>query len=404
VKNMKSKAIIWKELLDLSRDKRTLAAMILIPFIGLPAIALLASGLTYAQTTTVYIEVLDKNSTDIARFISSQLISYADSNGLKVNVTISDSSPTNVYNILLIIPKGFYNNISSINGVGVVYLKSLVGSVQSNEIESLIESILGQIEGNIVIGRVQKLSNISGIKLNATNFLNPINIFTGYYLPSGKPATTSQVELSFSARLLEFSLFFVANPAIVFMGDSILGEKERKTLETLISTPAPKTAIIVGKMFASIVIGLITAIADSLGVIIYLSMIAQGGLRLTAGLVLVTFSVSAMLVIMTAAIITPIVLRSSSVRSAQAMSYLIMMVALAIYFSTLFVDIQRLPSFIEAILLIIPFTHAALAISNYVLGQYLDMVLNFLVMIAFTLLGVYISIKAFDSERLIIAK
>jgi ABC-2 type transport system permease protein len=167
---MKSKAIIWKELLDLSRDKRTLAAMILIPFIGLPAIALLASGLTYAQTTTVYIEVLDKNSTDIARFISSQLISYADSNGLKVNVTISDSSPTNVYNILLIIPKGFYNNISSINGVGVVYLKSLVGSVQSNEIESLIESILGQIEGNIVIGRVQKLSNISGIKLNATNF------------------------------------------------------------------------------------------------------------------------------------------------------------------------------------------------------------------------------------------
>jgi len=401
---MKSKAIIWKELLDLSRDKRTLAAMILIPFIGLPAIALLTSGLTYAQTTTVYIEVLDKNSTDIARFISSQLISYADSNGLKVNVTISDSSPTNVYNILLIIPKGFYNNISSINGVGVVYLKSLVGSVQSNEIESLIESILGQIEGNIVIGRVQKLSNISGIKLNATNFLNPINIFTGYYLPSGKPATTSQVELSFSARLLEFSLFFVANPAIVFMGDSILGEKERKTLETLISTPAPKTAIIVGKMFASIVIGLITAIADSLGVIIYLSMIAQGGLRLTAGLVLVTFSVSAMLVIMTAAIITPIVLRSSSVRSAQAMSYLIMMVALAIYFSTLFVDIQRLPSFIEAILLIIPFTHAALAISNYVLGQYLDMVLNFLVMIAFTLLGVYISIKAFDSERLIIAK
>ncbi|MFP3227770.1 MAG: ABC transporter permease subunit [Caldisphaera sp.] len=401
---MKSKAIIWKELLDLSRDKRTLAAMILIPFIGLPAIALLASGLTYAQTTTVYIEVLDKNSTDIARFISSQLISYADSNGLKVNVTISDSSPTNVYNILLIIPKGFYNNISSINGVGVVYLKSLVGSVQSNEIESLIESILGQIEGNIVIGRVQKLSNISGIKLNATNFLNPINIFTGYYLPSGKPATTSQVELSFSARLLEFSLFFVANPAIVFMGDSILGEKERKTLETLISTPAPKTAIIVGKMFASIVIGLITAIADSLGVIIYLSMIAQGGLRLTAGLVLVTFSVSAMLVIMTAAIITPIVLRSSSVRSAQAMSYLIMMIALAIYFSTLFVDIQRLPSFIEAILLIIPFTHAALAISNYVLGQYLDMVLNFLVMIAFTLLGVYISIKAFDSERLIIAK
>ncbi|MGC8572962.1 MAG: ABC transporter permease [Caldisphaera sp.] len=401
---MKSKAIIWKELLDLSRDKRTLAAMILIPFIGLPAIALLASGLTYAQTTTVYIEVLDKNSTDIARFISSQLISYAKGNGLKVNVTISNTSPTNVYNILLIIPKGFYGNISNINGVGIVYLKSLVGSIQSNEVESLIESVLGQVENNIVVNRVQKLSNISGIKVNTTNFLNPINIFTGYYLPSGKPATTSQVELSFSARLLEFSLFFVANPAIVFMGDSILGEKERKTLETLISTPAPKTTIIVGKMFASIVIGLITAIADSLGVIIYLSMIAQGGLRLTAGLILVTFSVSAMLVIMTAAIITPIVLRSSSLRSAQAMSYLVMMIALAIYFSTLFVDIQRLPRFIEAILLIIPFTHAALAISNYVLGQYLYMIINFIVMIAFTLIGVYISIKAFNSERLIVSK
>ncbi len=401
---MKSKAIIWKELLDLSRDKRTLAAMILIPFIGLPAIAFLATGLTQTQTTTVYIEVLDRNSTNIAKYISYQLIQYAKINGLRVNVSMSNQAPSSVYNLLLIIPKGFYENISSIDGVGTVYLKSLVGSLQSSEVESIIESIIGQLENNIVTNRVQKLSNISGIKINSSNFLNPINIFTGYYLPSGKPASATQVELSLSARLLEFSLFFVANPAIVFMGDSILGEKERKTLETLISTPSSKTSLIIGKMIASIIIGLITAIADSLGVIIYLSMIAQNGLKLTAGLILVTFSVSALLVVMTAAIITPIVLRSSSVRSAQAMSYLIMMIALGIYFSTLFVDIQRLPYYIEDILLVIPFTHAALAISNYVLGQYLYMAVNFLVMIGFTLLGIYVSIKTFDSERLILSK
>jgi ABC-2 type transport system permease protein len=404
VKVLRSKAIIWKELLDLSRDKKTLAAMIIIPFIGLPAIALLATGLTSTQTTTVYIEVLDKQSMNLSKFISYQIISQAENEGLKVNVTISNVSPKSIYNILLIIPDGFYSNISKIGGIGTIYLKSLIGSVQSSEVESIIYSVIGQIRNDIVIKRVEFLSNASGINVSAYNILNPISVFTGYYLPSGKAATSSQVELSFTARMLEFSLFFVANPAIVFMGDSILGEKERKTLEALLSTPAPKTALITGKMFASIVIGLITALADSAGVIIYLSLISPGSLKLTPGLIMVNLAVSALLVIMTSSIITPIVLRSSSVRSAQAVSYMVMMVALGIYFSALLVDLQRLPFYVEIVLLIIPFTHAALAISNFVLGQYLSMTINFAVMIAFILLGLYISIKSFDSEKLILSK
>ncbi|MDP8003665.1 MAG: ABC transporter permease, partial [Caldisphaera sp.] len=88
----------------------------------------------------------------------------------------------------------------------------------------------------------------------------------------------------------------------------------------------------------------------------------------------------------------------------QAVSYMVMMVALGIYFSALLVDLQRLPFYVEIVLLIIPFTHAALAISNFVLGQYLSMTINFAVMIAFILLGLYISIKSFDSEKLILSK
>ncbi|MCE4607674.1 MAG: ABC transporter permease, partial [Caldisphaeraceae archaeon] len=93
---MKSKALIWKELLDLSRDKRTLAVMIIIPFIGLPAMALVTTGLSSTQTTTVYIEVLDNKSLYIAKFISSQVTELSRQYGLRVNVTLSNGPPKSI--------------------------------------------------------------------------------------------------------------------------------------------------------------------------------------------------------------------------------------------------------------------------------------------------------------------
>jgi len=401
---VKSKALIWKELLDLSRDKRTLAVMIIIPFIGLPAMALVTTGLSSTQTTTVYIEVLDNKSLYIAKFISSQVMELSGQYGLRVNVTISNGPPKSIYNILLVIPKGFYKNITYINGIGTLYLKSLVGSVQSSEVKSIIENVIGEVKESVVVNRVKILANRSGINATPYNVLNPISISSGYYLPSGSPAPVSQVKLSYTARLLEFSLFFVANPAIILMGDSVLGEKERKTIETLLATPASKTSIIIGKLSASVAIGLVTAIADSAGVILYLSMISPGSLKLTPGLIGVNLAVSALLVIMSAAIITPAILRSSSIRSAQSVSYLLMMVALGIYFSALFIDFQRLPYYVQGILMVIPFTQAALALQNFVLGQYVLMVTNLVIMAGFILLGIFISIKSFNTERLILSK
>ncbi|MCE4607432.1 MAG: ABC transporter permease, partial [Caldisphaeraceae archaeon] len=88
---------------------------------------------------------LDNKSLYIAKFISSQVTELSRQYGLRVNVTLSNGPPKSIYNILLVIPKGFYKNITYINGIGTLYLKSLVGSVQSSEVKSIIENVIGEV-------------------------------------------------------------------------------------------------------------------------------------------------------------------------------------------------------------------------------------------------------------------
>ncbi|WP_062662618.1 hypothetical protein [Aeropyrum camini] len=49
------KTILWKELLDLSRDYKTLAYVVVLPLVALPGLALFSGGLYSAQSIDVYI-------------------------------------------------------------------------------------------------------------------------------------------------------------------------------------------------------------------------------------------------------------------------------------------------------------------------------------------------------------
>jgi len=54
------RTVIWRELIDIGRDRRALALMILIPLVGLPLMALIASGLSSAQVVTVYFSTISR--------------------------------------------------------------------------------------------------------------------------------------------------------------------------------------------------------------------------------------------------------------------------------------------------------------------------------------------------------
>jgi ABC-2 type transport system permease protein len=398
------RTVIWKELIDIGRDRRALALMILIPLVGLPLMALIASGLSSAQVVTVYFAVLDNKSYPIVSWLSSQLRQDALQQGLNLNITISSAPPSGVYDVEVIVPYGFYENLSKLDGVAVMIVRSMVGNYASQEVTSLISSIVSQLSGQIVVERVEELAKLANVSIVPSQLLNPIQLSSGYYLPSGAAATQQQVQLSFSVRLLEFSLFFVVNPAIVLVTDSFLGEKERKTLEVLLSSPIPKESLVLGKLTSAAVMGFIIALADSGGVIIYFLMLAGYGLRLTPTLLMLNLVDAAVLVFMTSALVTPIILRSPSIRAAQASSYAVMMVALGIYFSALFVNVQSLPTFLKVLLLAIPFTEASTALTSFVLGQAALTAVYIAIMLGFSAAFTIAAFKALDVEKLITSK
>jgi len=398
------RTVIWKELIDIGRDRRALALMILIPLVGLPLMALIASGLSSAQVVTVYFAILDNKSYPIVNWLSSQLRQDALQQGLNLNITISSAPPSGVYDVEVIVPYGFYENLSKLDGVAVMIVRSMVGNYASQEVTSLISSIVSQLSGQIVVERVEELAKLANVSIVPSQLLNPIQLSSGYYLPSGAAATQQQVQLSFSVRLLEFSLFFVVNPAIVLVTDSFLGEKERKTLEVLLSSPIPKESLVLGKLTSAAVMGFIIALADSGGVIIYFLMLAGYGLRLTPTLLMLNLVDAAVLVFMTSALVTPIILRSPSIRAAQASSYAVMMVALGIYFSALFVNVQSLPTFLKVLLLAIPFTEASTALTSFVLGQAALTTVYIAIMLGFSAAFTIAAFKALDVEKLITSR
>ncbi|MGC9071389.1 MAG: ABC transporter permease [Acidilobus sp.] len=397
-------AVIWKELLDMARDRRALALMILIPLVGLPAMALVAGGLSAAQIVTVHISVLDNRSYEIASWLASQVVQQSFQQGLNVNVTISRGEPKGLYDVEVIFPPGFYENLSQIDGVSTLIVKSLVGNYAAQEVISIISSKVSQLSGQVVTDRVEELAKLANVSISPSGFLSPIAIVSSFYLPSGTAATQQQVQLSFSVKLLEFSLFFVVNPAIVLVTDSFLGEKERKTLEVLLSSPVSRTDLLMGKLTSSAIMGLIIALADSGGVIIYFILLASYGLRLTPYLLALNIVDAAILVYMTSAMITPIILRSPSTRAAQASSYAVLMVALGIYFSALFVNVQSLPIPLRLFLMAIPFTEASAALTSFVLGQGLYTLMDLLIMIGFSGLFMLIALRSFDAEKLITSR
>jgi len=109
-------------------------------------------------------------------------------------------------------------------------------------------------------------------------------------------------------------------------------------------------------------------------------------------------------IVVTAALASIIASRSETVRSAQVMSFVVITVAMAIYFSALLVDLTKVPTWISIILYLLPFTHSALAVHWASLGLLSRATLHLLALAAFLAVLLYTSIKTFNSERLILLK
>ncbi len=402
--------VIWKELKDMLRDIRTLAAIAFLPLLILPLMSLTsiyAQGLQPGYValinhdrTSGSVGGVNISSEDIVREISEAL----EKNGLHVIYGVSANVDATI-----IIKEGFVKNLTSLTERARLEIIKTLRSSKADQVENIVLSLVNNLNFRLASLKVIELSNAAGLNVSVDSVLRPVEAQVSVVGVGGAPVSYEEALKVYISRFLSFSLIFVTTPSTAYITDSVIGEKERKTLEALLSTPVPRYALIIGKVVSTSLIGLLTGFTNALGLLLfaYVPSLIYGinlfylipGSVMLAHFIAIYFSVLSSL-----ALVTPAVIRSGSYRAAQASSMIIISVATIVFFISLYVDIEQLSSVFKWLLYLIPYTHASLFI-KFVALDMLREALTHLTILLLVIAGLmYVSIKLFNEERIIYGK
>lgn len=403
--------VLWKEVKDLSRDRKTILATVLLPLFALPLLGLIAVTLTSQQVPVIAIVAEDEDTLSFAEDLARTIEQVADYNGYKVVTRVTGSTAEVLrdpdVDYIIVLPAGFGENVTHFDRVAYYKVVERLGSAGASLAKSICDVALGMLEEALTSERVEQLAGLAGFRVDPSVITDPLRELAPPTPvgPAGEEVPVHMKLRAEFARFLMFALFFVVSPAVIFISDSIIGERERKTIELALVSPVSPRNLLLGKLLASTLLGFAASVADVAGVVAYFYLISGGGpIKLDAGLIAVHSAAVALTVLVTASMLIPLVSRAESTRSAQTVSSAVTMSALAVYFSTLFVDIPKLPGFVRYPLYAVPYTHSVLAVYRYVTLEPSYAVLHLAVILAMALALNWASYRFFDPERIILHK
>ncbi|ADN02626.1 ABC transporter permease [Spirochaeta thermophila] len=227
--------------------------------------------------------------------------------------------------------------------------------------------------------------------------------------------------------ILVLLLFMVSLFGAQFVATSIATEKESKTLETLLSLPVPRSYIAISKMAAAGIMALLMVVIYLAGFTYYLDSFqglqtsasaAQGSpdaLSVTLalqhlGLVLppwdellrgLSYLLSLLNVLGIALILG---LFAEDIRGVQVVVTPIMLVLLALYLLTLFLDVLSLPLLARLALYLFPFTHAFISTSLLLADDYLAVGLGLGYQTLTFVLIFLLTLRIFHTDRVLTLK
>ena len=249
-------SIFKKELTDVLRDRRTLFFMIAMPVIVMPLIFIGSLKFQEYQNKKSEEKILnialvnESGETKIRDYILNQkgvnLIEDIDADSLEAGIK-SDSLQGGLY-----IGKNFLNNIST-NQMGAVeiYYKS---SDLMSKAKKRINNALDQYKNEVVAVRLLRFDIDK-------NLLEPLQIIDKDM--STKKETIGKALGGLVPYMLVIFIFLGAMYPAIDLG---AGEKERGSLETLLSSPATKFEITVGKLMVVSLTGLVSGLISVVGI------------------------------------------------------------------------------------------------------------------------------------------
>lgn len=402
--------IIWKEIKDMLRDYRTLVVIAVMPVIMMPLMSLASVYVPGLQLVTVCVVDEDNSLTVLGgQRIGSVNLTTAIVQALENNGFLVQEGGCGGYDIRVIIGPGFTQNLTNLTVRGVVVVERIIGVQRAVDAENVIRSVIGWFSAVVSQARIEYLASVAGVKVDPAAVRDPVGTEARVVGPGGAPVQPGEDIRVWLARVMAFGLIFVTTPSIGYITDSVVGEKERRTLEALLVTPVGPKALIVGKAFAASIVGLTVSIGDVMGVLLFFGLPS-----LVKGVNILSYLTPSMLVahviavyisvLASLALILPVLVRVGSYRASQAVSLAVMSIASVIFFASLYADVTKLPQPASSALLLLPYTAAVAMLKSVVMGD-----LASSVMYALSALGVSggligLSALIFDEEKAVYSK
>lgn len=360
----------------------------------------------------IFIESLVNASTQNDSLLSGAIINstaYSDMSYADLMIKLDDSKSASAYTPLIIIPETFTVNYNLVNYSQIEMYTMPGGLIGSSMLEAAVYSILSQPPFTLVT--VHKY-----ITLDATTV-----VF------EGEEGAASGFGIGFVGMI---SIMVAVMAPAPFVSTSFAGEREKKTMESLLALPISRFNILFSKLLAGMVlVGIFTAM-NLVGLFFFSALIGSistiGGnqgaeayssvFNLEPSLELIFLSSTMMLLSAFVAIGIGISIASltKDVRSAESMYNMVLMIpSLAVGMMALFGGVpEQAFGGAGVILYIIPWAHALAILSKGLYPQTfassaltgsipLDLVVHFGYLIILIFVFLFIASKVFERENIL---
>lgn len=405
---------LLKELKELVRDPKILLGMIVVPLIMFPVLGgIMSYAMQTAQEQAVKASLIVVDND--CEYWSREFIGFLKRSNITVyveNKTKLDNEKVltflSRYNTtqILEIPEGFSQNVkvhfsnqsitAHVRFYGVLLGTSVFESVGSSVVDALINEFNRAVAPDVLSS--EKATVIKGEIKHGVD-----------------PAAISGLLMSQSIAL-PITVLILLIYAVQIAATSVAMEKEEKTLETLLTLPMDRLAILWGKLSSSIIVAAVGAIAYMAGYSYVLGSVMAGipvGLNLDLAALGLAPSVFGYLLLgltlfvtMLSALALAVIMSAfaEDVRGAQSLVSYIYPLIFIPSMVLIYLDINTLPFALRLVLFAVPFSHPVIASKAVIMGDYWTVVFGIVYVSAFTLVIMYAASKLFATEKILTAK
>lgn len=385
------------------------------------------------------VTISDRDDTDYTR----QMLADLTKDGAKVtNYTTSGDDYAAILNQndlknLVIIPEGFTEDVEAGKKPQLISITRMKSASMMSSLSS--ESSTVDLISKYV---ADDIASSSGLTDDDIDYMkNPVTV-TDATVINDKSANVSAssvfAKVMLQSAILPVIIFILIIMTSQTLVNAIATEKIDKTLETLLSAPVSRTAIIGAKMLAAAIVAMLQAVVYTIG---FSSMMAGGILNggdfmnsagvhpgtdlsgamdeVTASLPSVadgmtklglTLGITDYLLVGVQLFLTILICLSVSIilgalvndsKSSQTIMLPLMMAAMIPYFITLFADVNSMPAALKVLVYAIPFTHTFSAIPNLMFGHTGIFWFGIVYQLIFFFVCMFFAMKLFNSDKIL---